>query len=151
MKSFKQYLTENKNNEFWHGSMSVMTSLRPGMHMGTKEQAKTRFADITVGRKHVPMQMHRIVEINKRKPEEHIEIEDTGSPTLGQALATASAEGRMPENISRIARKKSEFEQARVLRQYGIHRVYYKNKYEGEGISHIIVNPEDYELELEKQ
>lgn len=148
MKSFSQFIKENKENEFWHGSMSDAVSLRHGMHIGSKEQALQRFSDVTEHKdKNVNLHMYKITEKNTRKPEEHIEIEDTGSPTLGQALAVAAKQGKIPENISRIARGKSDSEKARVLMKRGIHRVFYRNKFEGEGVSHIIVNPDDFKIE----
>ena len=148
MKTFKEYISEESEKIFWHGSMSDAVSLRHGMHIGTKEQALKRFSDVTEYKdKNVNLHMYKITEKNARKPEEHIEIEDTGSPTLGQALAVAAKQGKIPENIARIARKKSDSEKARVLMKRGIHRVTYGNKFEDEGVSHIIVNPDDFKIE----
>jgi hypothetical protein len=150
MLTFRQFIKENTKSSLWHGSMNDNESLRPGMHIGTREQAEQRFSDVTAFRKDVPVHFYRVTEKVPRSPEHHIEIEDNGSPSLATALFKASQQNRIPANIARIASKKSAGEQARTLIKYGIHRVTYQNKYEGKGRSHIIVNPGDYEMEKGK-
>lgn len=145
MKSFRQFLEEQQF--LYHGSISRDTNpLMHGSHVGSKKQAEQRITDRTEFRPDASKFMYQIKEKRKRSPEEHIEIEDNGAPSLSHALSKAAKIGKIPENLAKIAMKKSDLSKAQLLMQHGIHRVTYKNRYEGKGVSHIIVNPDDFEV-----
>jgi len=133
-------------NFLYHGSMSNDVVLFHGAHLGTEDQAKQRIQDRTEFRQAVNKFIFKIKEKVKRSLEETIEIEDDGSPGLSHALTKASQLGKISENSARIARKKSDKTKAELLMKYGIYRIIYENKYEGQGVSHIVVNPSDYEI-----
>jgi membrane carboxypeptidase/penicillin-binding protein len=139
----KEFILEEKKSKLYHGTYDSSIQIRPGMHLGTKEQAHNRMMDRTEFNSNEGHMHHIEHDFDKSKA---IEIEDHGSPSLSQALHTAASKGRMDANRARIASKKSDEYKAKALIHAGIHHVYYQNKFEGSGTSHIVVDPSKYNV-----